>query len=778
MPNSFCIPVVLAEKLKAAAQRKEFTIESLNDMTSSQRRELFEKYVDKEVAKQVNVGFEKAQVSKDQQALGKWVKNTFTGGEVAKTKQKDIFNKINELKDQGTLTPETEKAFLQDLVADKLGINITSEEGQEIAKRAMHLEEIAAKTERIGDSSGDQKQQLEYFTAKREMENYLDSLTPAGKLKIITSTISRGNMLWRIGSMLVNINSNNLEGAIGAVVRRIGERSIVGSNGSYVRDQAKFHLKVYLKTGYDLTRMTSLDSDRKVLGEGQASAQGEGLIRKIGRFYEDKIFGITQGAPDVAMASLAGGDRGDLMSTRIARAEGLRGEAVQKRALEIFKDASLVEPETKEGKLVKSAMVADAERSTNTDKRILAEKALALRKVLNVGDLRFGDMNIPFVKTTANSIQSALELSGVTVPIEVPLRLLKMIKLVSETNGGEGVKGFVHNAGNKEAWGEASKEAWKDFGNTMVRAGLGFTAAWLLANAIKSEDYIGVYPTSAKERELMELKNAVPNSVRIGNKWYSLDWLGPLAAPIIGHMNAKKYGHDLPSYAYAYATGAGYQVLRTPGIDYLNQSITGLTKTLSSASTNTPKQAASDLGNYLVDFASSRAVPGFVSDIANLTDDVVRDTSRKNDILAPLKNKFPGLRETLPENKDVFGNTTKTEGWVGLLFGSRVKTVKDNPAVVELTRLSSTGNLPSITDVSKTSERAKALKEQIGSEKFDTAMQQFGERFHTSLENLIQKPGYQKLSDEKKSEAITNMKAKEFDAMLLHYHYRKPPPKK
>jgi cell division protein FtsW (lipid II flippase) len=47
----------------------------------------------------------------------------------------------------------------------------------------------------------------------------------------------------------------------------------------------------------------------------------------------------------------------------------------------------------------------------------------------------------------------------------------------------------------------------------IVSAGLGFTFAYILASMFEPEDFIGAYPTNEKERQLMNEKGAMPNSV-------------------------------------------------------------------------------------------------------------------------------------------------------------------------------------------------------------------------------------------------------------------------
>lgn len=758
MANIKCLSAETVNKLKDAAKKGQFNITEMYLMSSAERNALFSKYVDKDTAAFVNAGFERAMISENQNALKNWAKKTFKGSEKKEAKMNDILSKIDNLSKMGVLTPKGEKAFLQDLVAAELGATVTEEETKNINDLTVKLAEAKAKVKNVGDPTENQAEQLEYFKAKRKLENYLDSLTPSGKLKVLTSTIARGNMLFRLGSILVNINSNNIEGTVGATVRRLTERAVNGTNTRLIGDMVKFNAKVFRETGYDITRMVTLESEKKVLGESMVTSQGPGTIRKIGRWYEDKVFNLTQGLPDVIAASLAFGDRANIVSTKMAYAEGLKGKEAQMRAKEIFKDALTIEPKTEEGKALRTIAIADAQRSTNTDKRIFAEKLLKFRNLLNVGDLRFGDMNIPFVKTTANAIQSALQHSGVTLPVEVVVDSLRVIKYVQSGQG----------------WKESTKAGFTGFGESVIRAGIGFLVAYLLANAIDTKDYMGVYPTSQKERELLELRNATPNSIRIGDKWISLDWFGPLMAPLVGVLNAKKYGKDPASAVFFYGTGALYQVQKAPGLDYMYQTLDSLNKFLTGTTEKTVKSAQDAVANYMIDFVISRFIPGFISQLTQLTDNVVRDTSRKNDILAPLKNVIPGFRQSLPPNYTIFGETTRTEGWLNVLFGSRVKSGRDNAVVTELVRLQNAGMLPSITDVSKTSPRVDILRSQIGDKETQKYLLQFGADFKQGIDDLLQESDYQDANNEEKSNMINNLKTRLFNEMLDDAGYVKP----
>ncbi len=752
---NFCIPVVLAEKLKTAAKKGEIDIAAMYEMTSAERNELFQKYVDKATAKQINLGFEKAMVSEQQTALKKWAENTFTGGEVQKARQKDVFEKINELSQQGVLTPDAEKAFLQDLVGEKLGINITAEEGKQIADRSEKLQAMENDLSPFGTHTE------EYFVAKREMQNYLESLSPSSNLKVISSIVTRGNMLAQLHSTLMNIWPTTIQGSIEALARRIETFSLGGVNGKYAADYAKFAMKVYDKSKYDITTMLNTDDNTKLVsGEKQVTTQGTGAVRKIGRAYEDIIFSKMHGIPTAIAKAIASADRSNIQSTKIARQEGLKGDAAKARALEIFKDATSIQPKTEEGKAVRSAAIADALYSTNTNKSIYSDTALAIRNVLNTasGDLRYGDNMMPFVMKPANVVGASINASGIGVPIDT---LYRMARVIDDIRNGEKIN-------------DAVKDRFKGYWKTIVEAGLGISFAFILSKTFKAEDFIGELPVSEKERQLLALHNATPNSVKIGNHWISIDLFGELGAPFIGFMYAKKYGTNLPTSVYNYAKGVVHTAAKIPGISEAYGTLKALQSMTPTGNTKI-KDEVTAFSNNAMGFMQSRLMPSLISDLAKMTDPVERATD-KNDILAKLKAAIPGWRETLPEKKTVFGDTVKTEPWMSVMvFGSRLKTAQDSPLLQELSRLDQTGNLPSITDVSKTSTRAQSLKDQIGEEKFSAAIENFGSRLKNRLDKAVQNPTYQKMNDEKRSAAIDKIKNEEFDNMLLRNHYKKPP---
>lgn len=744
----FCLSKEDADNLKARAVAGEINIQELYDMTPAVRRSFFEKFVDKETARGINAGFDLAIASSQQSALRNWAKALLRGSEKTGRK-KDVFDKINSLLELGALNPTNQDAFASDLVAIWLGATITAQEASTIADKATKLQELAKDTSKFGTPT------IEYFEARKDMENYLESINPSSRLKVLTSVIGRASMLASFKSPLLNIESNTIQAFLTGAERRINSRSFSGSNNSYAGEYIKFVREVYQKSGYDVSRMRTISGEQTVRGENIITSEGGGKTRKVGRFYEDVVFKYLMGLPDVIFSAIHFADSANLTSSKLADSMGLKGKAKKDKALAIFKDATSIDPKTPEGRKVREQAIADAEYATYTNESHLSNIALGIRKLLNIatGDVRLGDQMMPFVKTPANVIQAGIDFSGVMLPFNTVYRGGKTLNAIAK---GESVS-------------EATLQNFNGYAKQLTRAGLGTLLAFVVSSLFEPEDFIGEYPVSQKERELLELRNATTNSVRIGNKWVSLDYFGAIGTPLVAMLYAKKYGTDTTSKMYSYYVGAGRQVAKVPGLE-LGKDVF---ETLSRTKFEGIDAVTGELKKGVVDFVRSRSIPALVYDIAKATDQYERQTDPKKPITS-IKGSLPSVREELPAKRTVLGSPIKTESPLSvLLFGSRVKTVKSSPLIDEINRLSETGNLPSITDYAKTSGRMKELKAQIGDEKFAEAEQYLGERLNKKMTEEINKSGYQRSDDEKKASRLNAVKEKALEKTLREFKYKK-----
>ena len=743
----FCIPKHIAAKLKEAAANGEINIKALYEMNSQQRNEFWQKYVNEETAQFINSGFEKSVLDEQQSTLENWVKNTFSIKD-KKVKQ-DAIDKIGELSQSGALTPENAENFLSDLVADKLGIRVTAEEAQEIDKRSKELQDEFKKgTNKFGLPS------IEYFKMRNEMEKYLQSLNPSSRLKIATSTIGRGTMLFSIKSPIVNITGNTIQQLESRLEKRISRKEYSGKvDKKLMKEYIKLAMDVYKQSNTDITRINSFSDGRKILGEDVIHSQGNGFTRKVGRFYEDAVFKKLLSTPDVYFSAITFADSVNLGATKLAKEEGFTGEELANRANEIFKDAASVTPQTVQGEYLRETAIADALMATFQNDTNYSSLALGIRKLFNTvsGNLRVGDQIMPFVKTPANVVGMTLDAGG----LGAVKGFWNLPKAVKELKGGDP---------------SLMREVARDF----TRAGLGMTIAFILSAVIDPDDFIGRYPTNPSEQELLTTKKARENSIKIGNKWVSLDYFGFLGGPLVGFMYAKKYGDNFLEDIYSYSSGLLLQSANIPGFEQIKDLTTSISE-LKPEEGEGISDVFKKFKTSAIDYLRSRVIPAFVNDIAKATDVSEREVDSKKP-WEKIKAGIPGLRQTLREKQDIFGAVIKGEPWWSvMLFGSRVQTARENKVVNEISRLNDAGSIPTLTRPEKSANsRMAQLKTQIGDDKYYEANQFFRNRYFDKVSKLIDSSKYKKLSDDEKQNEINSIRDEAIEKTLSKYKYKKP----
>ncbi len=744
----FCIPKNLIEKLKKSALKGEVDIKKLYDMSSAERRAFFEKHTDTQLGKFINSEFEKAMISKQKTAITDWAKSVFTPEAKTKPVYKNILDKINSLDDMGVLTPKTEQVFLEDLVSDKLGINVSPEEVRIISEKAKIID---GAQEKLGNDLGSPsklQENLDFFKAKKAMDDYLQGLTPASKLKVLTGTIGRASMLFSLKSPILNIGSNLEVGFTEAISRRLAGGQFRGTNYKLALDYVKMTNKIYQATGYDISRMMSLNeggaSGARVLGD-TVHSQGEGIIRKFGRGFEYVVFKQLMGAPDVAFSSAHFADSVNLNSFKMAKGDKAKAEVM-------MNDAMRLEPQTPEGEILKAQGVMDAQVATWTDRSWASKVSEGFRKILNnvSGDARMGDYLLPFVKTPANVIATGMDYAGVGA-VRALFNTVKLIR------SGEGFKNKIQT---------------KNITRGLVRSGLGIVGAFVISQQLKDDDFVGAYDPARAQIE--SLRNSNENSFRAGNKWISTDWLGPLAVPFTAMMYARKYRKSgLREKMFQYAQGVVSQAQNIPGV----KDFSDYAQTKSYKKDQSLEEMTGETAGYVSEQIWSRLTPSFISDAAKAMDTVDRNTKGNTAGLIPntIINKIPGLRQTLPEKKNIFGETVTGEpAWSDIVFGARVKTSKETAVIKEISDVSvAVDKSIAFTDWDKSSSKTLTqFKEKVGQAKFDEAKIKYGQELKKKLEDTIKNPRYQKLNSEDKLKVINGFDSEAMDKIFKQYGFK------
>lgn len=158
---NFCLLPQVADKFKKDIIEGKINPEKLALMTSAERRAFFAKELGEASAEPVNALFESKLLLKNQQAgMISWAKK-LTG--ITKQTQRDIISRIQRLDE--VLNPVEAEAFLDDLVAQRLGTRVSFEEAQKLSELAKRITE----TKGVGD-------RMDYGRASVDLRNYYNDI--------------------------------------------------------------------------------------------------------------------------------------------------------------------------------------------------------------------------------------------------------------------------------------------------------------------------------------------------------------------------------------------------------------------------------------------------------------------------------------------------------------------------------------------------------------------------------------------------------------------------
>ena len=134
---AWCLPGNLADQLLGKFRSGEVTPDKLTSMTSAERNAYFGKMVGEQNATKMNAAFERKLLLKNQQrGIVTWAKQV-TG--MKKAAERDILSRVERMTE--VLQPEQAENFYADLASQRLGMRVTVEEANTIAKLAKRVTE-------------------------------------------------------------------------------------------------------------------------------------------------------------------------------------------------------------------------------------------------------------------------------------------------------------------------------------------------------------------------------------------------------------------------------------------------------------------------------------------------------------------------------------------------------------------------------------------------------------------------------------------------------------
>lgn len=288
------------------------------------------------------------------------------------------------------------------------------------------------------------------------------------------------------------------------------------------------------------------------------------------------------------------------------------------------------------------------------------------------------------------------------------------------------------------------------FETDLAKSGLGSTAFVGLGYALSSAGLLtGGYPEEQKERDRWKAEGIEPNSVKIGDKYVSLNYLGP-AAILMG-------------------MGAGVQKRQEKGQDPFTISVGAVGDTFNAffeqsyvQGLNSAINAVKDSQRYGESYANSLArglVPNILRQTAVATDDKQRQVDNP---LEAITSGIPGLSKTLDAKVDVYGREIENKQtlplgqmWDALKISNSRET---NDVIDEVSRLHSVD--PSNKDLQVTPPQAQSsvsvngVNVKLTDNQKSQLQKDIGAAALEGMQQVINSPQYQSLSDEEKASAL------------------------
>lgn len=615
---------------------------------------------------------------------------------------------------------------VREFIKDTIGVNPDVMAGNEVINKAEQLQKLWENTK---DKSGNPS--VEAMRAKRELNDLIQAQTPSDALAIWTSIFGRGIMLTSVKSPVLNIISNIEAGFTEGITRRLMYGATEKAVDKTVKEEfSKYAWEVYKASADIVTTMNDYDDDMRIIGEQILHSQGPGAFRAASRKVEEVSFKYLMGAPDAVAKTLAFNDTADLLATKIAKEEGAKD--ISARATEIYKDAILIKPETEVGQKVREQAQAQSHYTTFTNDSWAARFGLSARNWLNMvgrNKIRLGDLTMKFVKTPAN-----VQMMGLEYGFGSLYTLYNVQEII------------------KNPQSETSQIAIR----AAVRNGLGIALAALLYSMLDPDDYFSEFDTlNPKEKDRMRAMGAMPNSIKIGNRWVSLDYFGQLGIPLVGMLEARR-NNGLRSYIQSGLT----QAAKIPGIKETKQLIDNMSEY--ARYDLKPEKIAQMMAGTVLDQARAMTIPAIVNDIAKMTDDYERDTM--GGVMDKVISSIPGLRQTLPERYGIQGLVRTEPALSTLLFGSRVKTEQSDKLVREVEKLAGKDEQPSISDVTKYGDLRL-----LSPEKKVKVRKEFYKAYNAESKKLISTREYQKKSPEDKKKALNKVRSRVVKSLKEKY---------
>jgi len=337
---------------------------------------------------------------------------------------------------------------------------------------------------------------------------------------------------------------------------------------------------------------------------------------------------------------------------------------------------------------------------------------------------------IPFSKTPANIVQTGLDYSPAGV-----------VKSIMEIAQGAEPEVFIE---------EMSKG--------LTGTGLSVLGFYMARNGMAR----GEYKKSTKEEGLLTRAGEAPNSIKLKNGSYTIDWAQPAAIPFfmgVAYEEALAKATEKDDKDYVEALWNG---VLAGGDTVVNQTmLRGIKDIMGSYGSPTQKIAELPI-NYL-----TQAFPTISGQIARSIDPVKRERDYSGTlprVKTQTMAKMPIVSRKLPVKKDILGETQKYgEGALNTIQqfispGYYVK-AKNDSVTKELVRLYKSEGSDFIPRARVKSFTSNKVKYELTSKEISEFQTIMGTYTKNRIKELMKSKGYQNASDESKANMIKKTNA-------------------
>lgn len=588
----FCILPERANAFRQALKDKTIDLKDLLDpkMTSEERTAIFRDYTGTDAeAKLLNTSFEEKLVLKNR-LLG--IKNLFSkAAGIGKYSDSSLDESAKAMSDykakqqERLFSPKENEAFLNDLVDKKMGIHIDKETAATVFKMQGELNELAKEPGGFaGVSDG-------YLQKQAELASFIESQNKISIPESIAQNlviIARNDLLSNPSTPIKTAVGQAVNSSMEVAVRRIGLFSARGENPELAKQAGKEAWETFNKTGYSVTTMESMEDahklgtaenfkvpDEGITAGGKVAGAVEKTVRTAAKISNKIIIDFAHNKTFTKFHQKAFYDMSNLVSSKFADDEGLKGAEAKQRAADIFKDAARIEPQTAEGMAVRTISQRSAARVTSTNDTYLARLAIGTKNVLNkvIPGVPLGDFIVPIAKVPANIIVNGLENAGIGIPLGIKDIWQGHSKMQSE-DLSEKYEGMAQYA-------QGIQTVIRTVGTI---AGAALIASQFTAKDFKEDQYGASY-------------------IKIGNIWVNMEYISAISPALSGMLFGK--AHPKLGKVDAYVTGALKPLLNAPGTNELHDLITSVTS----------NDAFKGIEKYASTFFTERGEPSIISNL-------------------------------------------------------------------------------------------------------------------------------------------------------------------